>query len=198
MKVQFKFKFCSSITVINAHVCVYVYILVTRNGKERQPEFHSRTRLSPAQVCSDARNPRFEESWISKARLVRECACFHFHPRRFIAGRIVISRVQAFPFILRIPSPLPSPLLSSTCFTAINVPPNRGTRHPLSFINSPDKLIHEAGDGLINLPLPLHNDRWIVETRGPSSGRVSPPLARTVEQWNVGLTIILSRPEERR
>lgn len=70
----------SSITVINAYVCVRAYTL--ENGKEKQPEFHWRTRLSPAQVYSDARNPRFEESWISKACMrMRQ---FPFHPR-FIA-----------------------------------------------------------------------------------------------------------------
>ena len=99
--------------------------------------------------------------------------------------RIVISRVQAFPFILVSSTSSSLPLPPSTCFTAINVPPNRETRHAntLSFINSPDKLIHEAGDGLINLPLPLHNDRWIVR-RGPSSGYRFPRLPSLARHQN--------------
>lgn len=129
---------------------------------------------------------RTRETLVSKSlespRLVCECASFHSIPV-LSHCYFACSSFSLHPRFLHIflpPSPPPS-----TCFTAINVPPNRGTRHAntLSFINSPDKLIHEAGDGLINLPLPLHNDRWIVR-RGPSSGYRFPRLPSLARQQN--------------
>lgn len=116
-----------------------------------------------------------------------------YHRRRFVRTReTLVSKSLEFPRLglyANAPVSIPSPFYRRPhCYFAcssLSLHPPHPRAHVLprltflrimepdtpntlsTFINSPDKLIHEAGDGLINLPLPLHNDRWIAR-RGPS------------------------------
>lgn len=186
-----RWKFNSQLHYRNQRVYVCVY---TRNGTAKRSNLNSiqERRLSPAQVCSDARNPRFEESWISnisnRARLYANAPVsipspFYRRPHCYFARS---------SFSLH-PHP---PLSSSRAHVLPRLTFLRIMGNPtpqLSFINSPDKLIHDAGDGLINLPpvapLPwLRNDRWIARTViGVSFLFPSPSTLarhRTMEPWS--------------